>query len=65
LKNYLLAGLFALSTALAAGGYFGKQYFDEHYVLLNEEEVAQVQVQIMMALQGAYASCKDACKKTI
>lgn len=64
MKAKIAAGVLALASLLGAGGYFGKQYFDAHYVLLNEEEVQQVALMFALSQDQAYQMGKLACNKT-
>lgn len=59
-----LVAAFSIAAALAGSGYFGKQYFDEHYLLLNEEDMAALQMNVQLFAAQAYAAGKQACNKT-
>jgi hypothetical protein len=53
----------AATAVLAASGYFGKQHFDENYVLLNAEEMNQIANAFVMSRQQAFEHGLSQCNK--
>lgn len=64
-KSSLAALVLVVASALGAGGYFGKQYFDENYVLLNQEEIMEINMAVQAYAQSAFAAGKDSCRKML
>lgn len=58
------AAVAAILLALGGAGYTGKSYFDSHYILLDEEDIAAIGTIIKMNQMGAYEAGVAACKKT-
>jgi hypothetical protein len=54
-----------LTAVLTASAYFGKQYFDEHYLLLNDQDVAALELTFKQAQLAAYRIGTQACNKTL
>lgn len=65
MKKKIVAALVAGAALLGAGGYFGKKHFDENYVLLNAEEVAELEIFMAMQMQRAYQIGVQECDKNI
>lgn len=63
MKKYVLGLLVAL--AVATGGYFGKQYFDANFVILNLEEQEGIAFAFQMAQMSAYMKGAETCKNSL
>jgi hypothetical protein len=64
MKKFLIAVAVA-AAVLAPAGYFGKQYLDENYVLLNAQEVAELDMYIRLVANQAFEVGKAVCNKTL
>ena len=60
-----LLGLLLVAVLAVPTGYFGKQYFENHYVLLNEQDMAELTMAISMTNQMAYEVGRMSCNKTL
>jgi predicted negative regulator of RcsB-dependent stress response len=53
-----------LTAVLALTGTFGVRYFQEHYILLNEQDVEQLDKTVQMLQYRAYQAGTQACNKS-
>ncbi len=63
MKKVLIAVGIVVTILLSVGGYFGKKYFDEHYVILNEQEMMSIDQAVKGLAMQAYVAGQASCSK--
>lgn len=63
-KTKIFVSILALSL-LTAASWFGYNYFQEHYILLNQDDAVALLVEVNKLQQQAYMLGLQACNKTL
>lgn len=63
MKKVLIAVGIVATILLSVGGYFGKKYFDDHYVILNEQEMISIDRAVQGLAMQAYQAGQQSCSK--
>lgn len=65
MKKKIAAAVAAVLLVVGGAGYAGKAYFDAHYILLDENDVAALQLEVASAQMNAYLYGKAVCEKSM